>query len=164
MPTIQGDIGLLNEPMAQRLLQSRIPARLAYVWSDGTPRVVPIGFHWNGWEVVLGTPPDAPKVSVLADGAPVALTIDGDEMPYQVLMVRGTTRSDVVNGIAPEYAAMCRRTLGEEGGQAWLDQLTPMCPQMVRIFISPIWVGLIDFQTRFPNALERAMERLQTPM
>ena len=100
MPTIQGDIGLLNEPMAQRLLQSRIPARLAYVWSDGTPRVVPIGFHWNGSEVVLGTPPDAPKVSVLADGAPVALTIDGHEMPYQVLMVRGTTRSDVVNGIA----------------------------------------------------------------
>ena len=163
MPTIQGDIGLLNEPMAQRLLQSRIPARLAYVWSDGTPRVVPIGFHWNGREVVLGTPPDAPKVSVLADGAPVALTIDGDEMPYQVLMVRGTTRSDVVNGIAPEYAAMCRRTLGEEGGQAWLDQLAPMCPQMVRISITPTWVGLIDFQTRFPSAVERAMERLQTP-
>jgi Pyridoxamine 5'-phosphate oxidase len=162
MPTVQGDIGLLNEPVAQRLLQSRIPARLAYVWSDGTPRVVPIGFHWNGSELVLGTPPDAPKVKVLADGTPVALTIDGDEMPYQVLMVRGTTRSDVVDGIAPEYAAMCRRTLGEDDGQAWLDQLGPMCPQMVRISISPTWVGLIDFQTRFPSAVERAMERLQT--
>jgi hypothetical protein len=43
MPTVQGDLGLLNEPVAQRLLQSRIPARLAYVWADGTPRVVPIG-------------------------------------------------------------------------------------------------------------------------
>lgn len=161
MPTIQGDIGLLNEPVAQRLLQSRIPARLAYVWTDGTPRVVPIGFHWNGSEFVLGTPPDAPKVKVLADGTPVALTIDGDEMPYPVLMVRGVTRSEVVDGIAPEYAAMCRRTLGEEGGQAWLDQLALMCPQMVRISINPIWVGLIDFQTRLPNAIERAMERLQ---
>jgi hypothetical protein len=39
-------------------------------------------------------------------------------MPYPVLMVRGTARTDVVDGIAPEYAAMCRRTLGEEGGQA----------------------------------------------
>jgi len=163
MSTVQGDIGLLNEPVAQRLLQSRIPARLAYVWSDGTPRVVPIGFHWNGSELVLGTPPDAPKVKVLADGTPVALTIDGDEMPYPVLMVRGVTRSEVVDGIAPEYAAMCRRTLGEEGGQAWLDQLALMCPQMVRISINPVWVGLIDFQTRLPNAIERAMERLQKP-
>jgi hypothetical protein len=38
-----------------------------------------------------------------------------------------------------------------------------MCPQMVRIRITPTWVGLIDFQTRFPGAVERAMERLQTP-
>src|SRR4051794_29607452 len=163
MPTIQGDIGLLNEPVAQRLLQSRIPARLVYVWGDGTPRVVPIGFHWNGRELVLGTPPDAPKVKVLADGTPVALTIDGDEMPHPVLLIRGTTRTDVVDGIAPEYAATCRRTMGEEDGQAWLDQLAPMCPQMVRIRITPTWVGLIDFQTRFPSAVERAMERLQTP-
>jgi hypothetical protein len=84
-------------------------------------------------------------------------------MPYEVLMVRGTTRTNVVDGVAPEYAAMCRRTLGEQGGQAWLDQLAQMCPQMVRVFISPTWVGLIDFQTRFPSAIERAMERLQTP-
>jgi len=35
MPTVQGDLALLNEPVAQRLLQSRIPARLAYVWGDG---------------------------------------------------------------------------------------------------------------------------------
>ena len=88
MPTVQGDLALMNEPVAQRLLQSRIPARLAYVWGDGTPRVVPIGFHWNGRELVLGTPPDAPKVKVLADGTPVALTIDGDEMPHPVLMIR----------------------------------------------------------------------------
>jgi nitroimidazol reductase NimA-like FMN-containing flavoprotein (pyridoxamine 5'-phosphate oxidase superfamily) len=87
MPTVQGDLALLNEPVAQRLLQSRIPARLAYVWGDGTPRVVPIGFHCNGRELVLGTPPDAPKVKVLADGTPVAVTIDGDEMPHPVLMI-----------------------------------------------------------------------------
>ena len=153
----------LGQAGARELLQSAQLARLAYNGRDGLPRVVPIGFHWNGSVFVLGTPPDAPKVKVLADGTPVALTIDGDEMPYPVLMVRGTARTDVVDGIAPEYAAMCRRTLGEEGGQAWLDQLAPMCPQMVRISITPTWVGLIDFQTRFPSAVERAMERLQTP-
>ncbi len=78
MPTKQGSVVLLNDPVAQQLLQSTIPARLAYTWPDGTPRVVPIGFHWNGEEIVLGTPPDAPKMRVLGDGSKVALTIDSE--------------------------------------------------------------------------------------
>ncbi len=61
MTTRQGDLALLNHPVAQRLLLSTAPARLAYVWTDGTPRVVPIGFHWNGTELVLGTPPTRPR-------------------------------------------------------------------------------------------------------
>ena len=44
----QGDLALLDDPVAQTLLQSTIPARLAYSWTDGTPRVVPIWFHWTG--------------------------------------------------------------------------------------------------------------------
>lgn len=61
MPTKQGDLALLNDPVAQRLLQSTTPAPFAYKWSDSTPRVVPMGFDWNGAEIVLGPPPDAPK-------------------------------------------------------------------------------------------------------
>ncbi len=159
MPTRQGDLSLLEDPVAQRLLQSTIPARLAYVWPDGTPRVIPIGFHWTGTDVVLGTPPDAPKMKALRDGAKVALTIDSDAMPYQVLQIRGTARVDIVEGIAPEYASMSKRVMGEEQGQAWLDNLGPICPQMARVFIRPEWVGILDFQTRFPSAIERAMER-----
>ncbi len=49
------------------MLQSTVPARFAYNWNDGTPRVVPIGFHWNGVEIVLGTPTDAPKMKALHD-------------------------------------------------------------------------------------------------
>ncbi len=161
MPTRQGDPALLDDPVAQRLLQSTIPARLAYAWTDGTPRVVPIGFHWNGTEIVLGTPPDAPKMKALRDGAQVALTIDSDSMPYKVLLVRGSVRTDTVEGIAPEYAAMTKRVLGEEQGQAWLDNMRPICAQMSRVFVRPEWVGILDFETRFPSALERAMERAQ---
>jgi hypothetical protein len=62
MATRQGSSELLNDPVAQELLRSTAPARLAYVWPDGTPRVVPIWFHWNGNEIVLGTPLKAPKV------------------------------------------------------------------------------------------------------
>ncbi len=161
MPTRQGDLALLNDPVAERLLQSTIPARLAYTWPDGTPRVVPIGFHWNGTEIVLGTPPDAPKMQALHDGVKVALTIDSDTMPYKVLLVRGAVRTDTVDGIAPEYAAMTTRVLGEEQGRAWLETMRPICPRMSRIFIQPEWVGILDFETRFPSAVERAMERAQ---
>jgi hypothetical protein len=157
MTSSQGDLTLLTHPVAQSLLQSTIPARFAYVWSDGTPRVVPIGFHWNGEEIVLGTPPDAPKMKVLKDGDQVALTIDSDTMPHKVLLLRGPIHVDTVDGIAPEYAAMTKRVFGEQAGQAWLDQLAPICPRMSRVFITPAWVGLLDFETRFPSALERAM-------
>jgi hypothetical protein len=161
MPTRQGDLALLDDPVAQRLLQSTIPARFAYTWTDGTPRVVPIGFHWNGEEIVLGTFPDAPKMKALGDGAKVALTIDSDTMPHKVLLVRGTVRTDTVEGIAPEYAAMTKRVFGEEAGEVWLNNLSPICPQMARVFVKPEWVGILDFETRFPSALERAMEQAQ---
>ncbi len=44
MPSKQGDVDLLQDPVAQQLLQSKSLAHLAYTWHDGTPRVVPIGF------------------------------------------------------------------------------------------------------------------------
>lgn len=160
MTTRQGDVSLLNDPVAQRMLQSRTPARFAYNWSDGAPRVAPTGFHWNGAEIVPGTPTDAPKMKALHDGDAVALTIDSDAMPYNVLLIRGLVRTDIVDGIAPEYAAMCTRVMGEAGAQGWLETMRQMCPEMARIFIKPTWVGILDFESRFPSALERAMERL----
>ena len=158
MATHQGDLALLEDPVAQRLLQSPVPARLAYVWTDGTPRVVPIGFHWNGREVVLGTPPDAPKMKALKDGTTVALSIDTTTPPYKVLQIRGTVRIDLVEGLAPEYEAMTIRSLGEEQGRAWLESLRPLSPRMARLFITPQWVVVLDFEGRFPSAMERAME------
>jgi hypothetical protein len=98
MPTKPGDLTLLNDPVAQELLHSTIPARLAYVWRDGTPRVVPIWFHWNGTEVVLGTPLKAPKVQALVHNPKVVLTIDSPTWPYKVLQIRGTAQVETVQG------------------------------------------------------------------
>src|ERR671910_3718614 len=61
----QGDLALLDDPVAQTLLQSRASARLAYSWTDGTPRVVPIWFHWTGEEFVFREPAAGPQ----AEGA-----------------------------------------------------------------------------------------------
>ena len=158
MVSQQGDLSLLQHPLAQELLQSPLPVRFAYIRSDGTPEVVPIGFHWNGKELVLGTFPGTPKMHALKDGDPVALTIDTETYPYHVLRMRGRVRTDEVAGIAPEYEAMTLRTLGEEAGRGWVEQMRPLVSSMARIFITPEWVCLQDFETRFPNALEQAME------
>ena len=159
MSTKQGDVGLLQEPLAQELLQSKGPAHLAYTWRDGTPRVVPIGFHWNGGELVMATATDAPKTKVLTTGSRVAVSIDRDFSASKILLIRGTVRADTVEGIAPEYMAMIHRTMSEEDAEALLKEAARLYPRMTRIFIHPDWVGIIDFETRLPNAVERAIER-----
>jgi general stress protein 26 len=153
MSVKQGDLALLKDPIAQELLHSQIPARLAYVWTDGSPRVVPIWFHWNGHHLVMATPPKAPKVKALAKNPKVAVTIDGNQFPHKVLMIRGTARLDSINGIVPEYSAAAERYFGPEQAEAWLKQLRTMITGMVRITITPEWAALLDFQTRFPSAL-----------
>jgi len=149
----QGDLSLLQHPAAQELLQSKIPARLAYVWTDGSPRVVPIWFHWNGREIVMATPPKAPKLKALAQNPQVSLTIDENTFPNKVLLLRGRARLESVEGIVPEYAAAADRYFGAEQAQAWLGQLRSMIASMVRITVTPEWVGVLDFKTRFPSAL-----------
>ena len=153
MPVKQGDLGLLQHPVSKELLGSKIPARLAYIWTDGTPRVIPIWFHWNGRELVMATPPKAPKLKALAKNPRVSLTIDDNIFPHKVLLVRGTARLQTVEGMVPEYIAAAERYFGREQGEAWIGQLRTMVPNMVKITITPEWVGLLDFQTRFPSAL-----------
>ena len=36
--------------------------------------------------------------------------------------------------------------------------MVQLCPRMARVFITPEWVAILDFETRFPSALEKAME------
>ncbi len=159
MPSQQGDLALLNAPVAQELLQSTIPARLAYVSRDGTPRVVPMWFHWTGDVFVLGTPLTAPKVKTLQANPKVALTIDGNTFPYKVLQVRGTVQVETVDGVVPEYAIAAERYFGIEQGKAWVEQVRGMFSQMARIVVQPEWVGILDFAQRFPRAIEAAMSR-----
>jgi len=149
----QGDLGLLQNSASKELLESKIPARLAYVWTDGTPRVIPIWFHWNGTELVLASPTKAPKLKALAKNPKVALTIDDNVFPHKVLLIRGSARLQTVDGIVPEYAIAAERYFGREQGQAWVEKLRALISDMVRITVTPEWVGLLDFQTRFPSAL-----------
>jgi hypothetical protein len=149
----QGDVALLKDPVAKQLLSSTVPARLAYCWLDGSPRVVPIWFHWNGEELVFVSPPKAPKLKALRKNTKVAITIDDNAWPHKVLLVRGTAKVEMVKGIAAEYAASAKRYFGEEQGKAWVEQVGSMVSEMGRVAVRPEWVGILDFQTRFPSAL-----------
>jgi hypothetical protein len=51
---------VLNRPISQELL-ARDLTRLAYVAKDGTPRSIPIGFTWNGSEIVMCTARTPPR-------------------------------------------------------------------------------------------------------
>jgi hypothetical protein len=147
-----GDASLLDDPVAKELLSSSIPARLAYTWKDGTPRVVPIWFQWTGTEIVMGTPGNAPKAVALNDGDAVAVTIDANEWPYHALIVRGRATVEHQRGVVTEYAQAAVRYFGEELGQAWVAQFPDDIP-MVRIAVRPQHVTILDFETRFPSAI-----------
>jgi hypothetical protein len=162
MTTPQGSPDLLNDPIAQQLLHSTNPARLAYTWPDGSPRVVPIWFHWNGEEIILGSPPGAPKLHALQEHQRVAITIDDNAWPYKVLLIRGAARIEMVAGVASEYEAAAQRYLGGEQGRAWVSQVGSLVTQMARIAVKPERVGVIDFESRFPSAVERAIELAQS--
>jgi uncharacterized pyridoxamine 5'-phosphate oxidase family protein len=149
----QGGLDLLQHPASLQLLHSKIPARFAYVWTDGTPRVVHIWFHWNGKEIVLVTPPNAPKLKALRKNPKVSLTIDENDFPQKVLLIRGSARLEEVDGIAEEYIASAARYFDRQQADEWLALLRTRISSQVRIRITPEWVGLLDFQTRFPSAL-----------
>jgi hypothetical protein len=153
----QGDLALLNDPVAQELLHSTNLAHLAYTWRDGTPRVIPIWFQWDGEAIVLGTPPNAPKVDVLPTNSKVALTIDRDAWLYHALLIRGTARVEAVEGVTPEYEVSAQRYFGAEQGREWVEGVRQMFSEMVRVSVQPEWVGILDFETRFPSAIAAAM-------
>ena len=157
MATEQGDPALVNDPVAQALLRSPIPARLGYVSQDGSPRVTPIWFHWTGEEIVFGGPPDAPRVKAIRANPQVAVTIDANEWPYKVLMLRGRATVEIRDGVIAEYEAAAKRYFGEEQGTAWVAQIRQMGAQQSRIALRPDWVGIIDFETRFPCAIADKM-------
>ena len=156
MPLKQGDLALLNDPVAQELLHSTIPTRLAYLGRDGTPRVLPTWFHWNGAEIVLGTALHALKVQALVHHPQVALTIDSETRPYKILQIRGTAQVETVQGMVPEYAAATQRYLGAERAASHVERIRTQFPRMARIVIRPEWVGVIAFPTRLPGIYAQA--------
>ncbi len=145
---------ILNRPLSQELL-ARDLTRLGYVATDGTPRAIPIGFTWNGAEIVMCTPTNAPKLSALRRNPAVALTIDTEVHPPKILLIRGRAELDVVDGIPDEFLQMNGTyEMTAEQRVVWEAEVRSLYDGMVRIVVTPTWAKLIDFETTLPSAVE----------
>ncbi len=131
---------VLNDPLAQELLHSSLLARLAYNAIDGSPRVIPIGYEWDGQRFVVGTAVNAPKVRALRVHPKVALTIDTDRHPPHVLLVRGTANVEIVDGVPAEYLRASRKAVPAEQWPAFEAQVRSLYQQMARIVLVPEWL------------------------
>ena len=74
-----------------------------------------------------------------------------------MLLVRGTSNIEVVDGVPPEYLEASKkyaRVVFEENVRA-------MYSQMARITIVPEWAKLLDFKTRIPAFMLRLVKALE---
>jgi len=150
---------VLNRPISRELL-ARDLTRLAYVAQDGTPRNVPIGFTWNGSEIVMCTPKNAPKLPSLRANPAVALTIDTEVHPPMILLIRGRAELDVVDGIPDEFLqANSTYQMTPEQRVGWEAEVRSLYHGMVRIVVTPTWAKLIDFDTTLPSAVEELVRQ-----
>jgi hypothetical protein len=148
--------------VAQKLLKRTI-ARLAYDARDGTPRVIPIGFLWNGSAIVMCTATNAAKIKALEVKPDVALTIDTDDFPPNVLLIRGKAELEWVGGIPDEYMQMnAPGYMTPEQRQEWEAGVRALYPAMYRIKVVPTWVKVLDFETTLPSAVEELIARQQS--
>jgi len=146
----------LQHPGARELLASAPLLRLAYNGLDGLPRVIPIGFHWDGEHVVVCTATTSPKVRALASRPEVAVTIDVGSTPdaAKALMVRGVAMLDTVDGVPEEYIEGSRKSLDAAQVEVFKGIVESTYDQMVRISIEPRWARFYDFGAgRLPSFL-----------
>ncbi|MGI8968205.1 MAG: pyridoxamine 5'-phosphate oxidase family protein [Chloroflexota bacterium] len=111
-------------------MESAILARLAYIGNDGSPRVIPLGFHWTGREIVVCTASSSPKVRALQANRHVALTIDTEQQPPKQLLVRGTVSLEVVDGVPLEYILAAEKILPEDQWDQFAEQVRGIYKQM----------------------------------
>ncbi len=139
--------GELTRPGARDLLTAPRLARLGYLGQDGTPRVVPVGFHWTGHQVVMATAVTAPKVSALYARPDVALTIDAGETPHEArsLSLRGRADVTIVDGVPDEYLAGAAKFLDADAAAEFERNCRAIYGQMARIAVTPGWARYYDF-------------------
>ncbi|MBA3417560.1 MAG: hypothetical protein H0U09_02465 [Geodermatophilaceae bacterium] len=71
--------------------------------------------------------------------------------PPHVLLVRGSARVEIVDGVPEDYLKASRKLVGEQGMAAFEEQVRTLYDQMARIVLTPDWAKVLDFETRAPE-------------
>ena len=96
----------------------------------------------------------------LVSSAKSWLAYDGVDRTAAVLPFAAPAEGpDAVPKVSPVEAAA--RYLGAEPGRMWIEQVKALFSHMARIAVRPEWVGIMDFERRFPSAIESAMSAHQ---
>ncbi len=145
---------VMAKPITQQLLQEPI-LRLSYTGLDGGPRVIPLGYLWDGDRFLVWTIPRSAKVRALRADPRVAITIDVLGPPPRVLLVRGRAELSTVDGVPDGYLRASHRGIPAESWDSFDSQVRALYEQMVAIAITPDWAKLLDFETTAPSAVEQ---------
>lgn len=156
----------LGQPGAQQMLRDHSLISLAYIGEDGFPRVVPIGFRWDGRRIVMTTNPTAPKFRALTARPQVALSLDTSEATSSNLnpasrsvQLRGVAEIDVSDAAMDYYIEGSVRSLeGKERAEAEAS-LRAFHRRIALISVEPTWARFYDFGAgRVPGFLARLGE------
>jgi hypothetical protein len=145
---------VMELPIARQLLRDEPILHLSYTARDGGPRVIPIGYVWDGARFLMWTVPHSAKVGALRADDRVAITIDVPGPPPRVLLVRGRAALETVDGVPDGYLEASRRATPEEAWEDFETQVRSLYKQMTVVTVTPEWARLLDFETTLPSAVE----------
>jgi hypothetical protein len=148
---------VMELPISRQLLRDEPILHLSYTAPDGGPRVIPIGYIWDGARFLMWTIPGSVKVGALQADSRVAITIDVLGPPPRALLVRGRAALETVDGVPDGYLQASFRTLPREAWGDFETQVRALYKQMTVITVTPDWARLLDFETTAPAAVEKIM-------
>lgn len=148
----------MNKPISQQLLREQPVLHLAYSAPDGSPRVIPLAYLWDGHSFRIWTIPISDKVATLRNDPRVAITIDVNGPPPRILLARGRAELSTVTGVPDGYLEASHRNMPAEMWDGFDAQVRTLYEQMTAIVITPEWAKLIDFETNAPSAVEKVVK------
>lgn len=142
-------------PIAQQLLRDEPVLHLSYTARDSGPRVIPIGYLWDGAGFVMWTVPGSDKVAALQADPRVAIAVDVVGPPPRLLLARGRATLATVDGVPDGYLQASHRGMPPEAWDGFDAQVRALYEQMTAITVTPEWAKLLDFETTLPSAVEK---------
>jgi len=145
---------VMSDAVTLELYERSPLMRFAYCATDGSPRVIPLGYLMRDGLFSFCTIPTSDKVAALKRDTRVAITIDSND-PLCCLLVRGDAWVETVQGVPDDYLESSHRGMAPETWSDFDAQVRALYDSMVRVTITPTWARLNDFQRTAPRAVER---------